>query len=265
MKVAIAGLGAIGRAVAGRLHKGLPGLALAAVAVGQKEKARSWLQAEGIATSIASAEDLPGCADVIVECAPSAIFEQVIRPSIIAGKTALILSTGALLQRPDLIDLAAARGARLVLPSGGLLGLDAVLAAAEGIIHSVRMITRKPPAGLAGAPYLMQNGISLEGLTAPLRVFSGTAREAVAGFPANVNVVATLSLAGIGPDRTSIELWADPAIARNCHRIEVQSDSARFAVETELLPSENPKSSRIVALSVIAALRKLTASLRIGT
>lgn len=243
----------------------MPGLALSAVAVGQKEKALGWLESEGIATSIVSLEALPEHADVLVEAAPSSVFQRVLQPWIDAGKTAVVLSSGALLHKPELVELAKARRARLVLPSGGLLGLDAVLAAAEGVIHSVRMTTRKPPGGLLGAPHLKQNGISLDGLRTPLRVFSGTAREAVIGFPANVNVVATLSLAGIGPDRTFIEIWADPTVTRNCHKIEVDSDSARFTVDTEVLPSDNPKTGRIVALSVVAALRKLTTSLRVGT
>jgi aspartate dehydrogenase len=127
------------------------------------------------------------------------------------------------------------------------------------------MTTRKPPRGLAGAPYLVKNGISVEGLKAAKCVFAGTAREAAAGFPENVNVAAALSLAGIGPDRTTIEIWADPDVTRNCHYIEVEADSARFSFSIENIPSENPRTGRIVALSVIAALRKLGAPLRVGT
>ncbi|HUG79286.1 MAG TPA: aspartate dehydrogenase [Burkholderiales bacterium] len=265
LKVAIAGLGTIGRTVARSLNRGMQGLELAAAAVGDREKARAWLEKEGISTPLVGLEELPERADIIIEAAPASVFERVIRPALDAGKTAVVLSSGALLRKPELVELANAKGARLVVPSGGLLGLDAVLAAAEGTIHSVRMTTRKPPGGLVGAPHLEKNGISLEGLKEPLRVFSGTAREAVAGFPANVNVVATVSLAGIGPERTTIEIWADPTVTRNCHKIEVESDSARFTVETEVLPSENPKTGRIVALSVVAALRKLTSTLRIGT
>jgi aspartate dehydrogenase len=74
-----------------------------------------------------------------------------------------------------------------------------------------------------------------------------------------------LALAGIGPERTTIEIWADPSVERNCHRIEVDSDSARFTLAIENIPSENPKTGRITALSVLAALRKLHAPLRVGT
>jgi aspartate dehydrogenase len=138
-------------------------------------------------------------------------------------------------------------------------------AAAEGTIHSVRMVTRKPIEGLLGAPHLVENNIKIEGITEPLRIFEGTAREAAKGFPANLNVAVALSLAGIGPDKTRVEIWADPTVTRNTHRIEVDSDSARFSMGIENIPSENPKTGRITALSVIACLRKQRASLRIGT
>src|SRR5205085_858788 len=128
-----------------------------------------------------------------------------------------------------------------------------------------RMITRKPPRGLAGAPYLVANGNSVEGLNEPKLVFSGNARTAAAGFPANVNVAAALSLAGIGPDRTVVEIWADPTVERNCHRIDVDSDSAKFVLTIENIPSENPRTGRITALSALAALRKLHALIRDGT
>ena len=106
---------------------------------------------------------------------------------------------------------------------------------------------------------------SVEGLNTAKLVFSGTARQAAAGFPANVNVAAALSLAGIGPDRTMIDIWADPAVSRNCHSIEVDSDSARFTLSIENIPSENPKTGKNVALSVIAALRKMHSPLAVGT
>jgi aspartate dehydrogenase len=146
-----------------------------------------------------------------------------------------------------------------------LIGLDAVRAAAEGDIRSVKMVTRKPPAGLDGAPYLVANGISVTGLNAPKRVFAGSAREGARGFPANVNVAAALSLAGIGPDRTQLEIWADPTIDRNTHRIEVDADVARFSMTIEGIPSANPRTGRIVAPSVVAALRGLVATLKVGT
>ena len=265
MRIAIAGLGTIGRTLARRLADGVPGLALTAVAARDEEKARGWLDEEGIEVPIVALDDLPAHADLAVECAPAAIIEKICRPMLQAGKQVMVLSCGALLPRPELMELAKQHGGRIVVPTGGLLGLDAVAAAAEGTIQSVKMTTCKPPNGLAGAPHLVNNGISVEGLNEPKLVFSGTARAAAAGFPTNVNVVAALALAGIGPDRTMIDIWADPEKTRNCHTIEVEADSARFTLAIENVPSDNPKTGRIVALSVIATLRKLAAPLRVGT
>ncbi len=265
LKVGIAGLGTIGKAVAERLIRGMPGLSLTAIATRNTAAAEQFLRerhAEAILT------DLPGLAplcDVIIEALPAAAFDAVAEPALKAGRTFIVISVGTLLARPGLEELAARHGGRIVVPTGALLGLDAVQAAAQGEIHSVRMVTRKPPRGLMGAPYLVANNINLEGLVAPLKVYEGSAREAVIGFPANVNVAAALSLAGIGPDRTTIEIWADPALERNHHAIFVESDSASFSMEISNIPSENPKTGRITALSVIAALRKLQAPISIGT
>ena len=210
-------------------------------------------------------EALEPAADMVIECAPAAALRTIVQPFVAAGKTALVLSAGALLEHWDLVEVARQSGGQIVVPTGALIGLDAVTAAAEGVIHSVRMVTRKPVAGLVGAPYLVANKIDIAGLREPRKVFDGTAREGARGFPANVNVAAALSLAGIGPDRTMLEIWADPALDRNTHRIEVEADSASFTMSIANVPSENPKTGRITALSVIACLRKMNAPLRVGT
>ncbi len=263
--VAIAGLGAIGRELAAKLAAGIPGITLAAVATGNRDKGAAFLATVGAAPPLVDAAALAAHAELIIECAPPAVFEAIARPALSAGRKLMVLSVGRLLDVPDLVDLARARGGQIIVPSGALLGLDAVTAAAEGEIRSVRMVTRKPVRGLVGAPYLVEHGIRIEGITAPLRVFSGTAREAARGFPANLNVAVALSLAGIGPDRTTIEIWADPALTRNTHRIEVDADSASFSMTIENVPSDNPKTGRITALSAIAALRKIASPLRVGT
>jgi aspartate dehydrogenase len=267
MKIALAGLGAIGGAVARRvLADGIPGIQLVAVSARDHDKARATLKAmNGGAVPIVGLADLAGMADLVIECAPAALMDEIAQPVLRAGKKLLVLSAGALLPRPELLELAKKHGGQIIVPTGALLGLDAVCAAAEGQIHSVQMTTRKPPNGLSGAPYLVENRIQVDDVREPLRVFSGSARDAAKGFPANVNVAVALSLAGIGPDRTRIDIWADPTVTRNTHRIQVESDSARIDMTIENIPSENPKTGRITALSVIAALRKILAPLRVGT
>ena len=155
IRIAIAGLGAIGRKVARELADGIPGLVLSAIATGDRAKAQAWLDREGIACPVVSLDELPAHADLALECAPAAILGDICLPMLNAGKRVMVLSASALLPRPDLADVARAKGGQIIVPTGALLGLDAVSAAAEGRIESVQMITRKPPNGLAGAPYLI--------------------------------------------------------------------------------------------------------------
>jgi aspartate dehydrogenase len=264
-RVAVAGLGAIGADVVRALDRGIDGLMLVAVSASSPEKHRGWLAELKSAPDVVPIERLAEVADIVVECAPSKVVRSIVAPVVERGKTAVVLSVGALLQNEDLVDLAKAHGGQIIVPTGALIGLDAVTAAAVGTIHSAKLVTRKPVAGLIGAPHLVEHDIRIEGITAPLRVFEGSARDAAKGFPANLNVAVALSLAGIGADRTRVEIWADPTVTRNTHSIEVDADSARFSMTIENIPSENPKTGRITALSVIACLRKLRASLRVGT
>lgn len=263
LKVGVAGLGAVGREVAKRLIAGIPGLQLAAVSARDHAKARRIVPDETV--KILDAGGLAESCDVIVEGLPPAEFRNFAVPAIDRGRIFIPLSVGKLLENWDLVGRARERGARILVPTGALLGLDAVRAAAEGTIHSVTMVTRKPPEGLAGAAYLVERNISVDNLKEPLKVFDGSAREGARGFPANVNVAAALSLAGIGPDKTKLQIWADPTVSRNTHRIEVDADTVRFSMTIENVPSENPRTGRVVALSVVAQLRGLVSELKVGT
>jgi len=252
--------------VAEHLDRGIDGLALVAVAARDTARAAAAMAGFARPVPVLPLAQLGDEADIVIECAPAALLREIAEPALAHSRTVIVLSCGALLDNLDLVDLAGRSGGRIIVPTGALLGLDAVIAAAEGNISSVTMITRKPPRGLLGAPYLEANGIEVTGLTAPKRVFSGTARAAARGFPANVNVAAALALAGIGPDRTSVEIWADPTVTRNIHRIEVEAEAARLSMQIENVPSaENPRTGRLTALSVIAALKKLVSPLAIGT
>lgn len=266
LSVGIGSFGTIGRQVARLLDEGgIPGLSLGLVSARNRQRAADRMAGFRQPVPVVDLADLARC-DVVLEAAPAEVFEQIAVPAIEAGRLFLPTSVGALLPRMHLVERARETGARIIVPTGALLGLDAVRAAAEGTIHSVKMVTRKPPRGLAGAPHLVQHNISVEGLTEPKKVFEGSAREGAIGFPANVNVAAALSLAGIGPDRTRLEIWADPGVDRNTHHIEVESDSARFALDIATIPTEeNPRTGKITALSVIACLRGLTQTLKVGT
>lgn len=263
MKIGIVGLGSIGAAVATRIA---PPLELVAVAGRESQAAAAKCAALGLRAPTTDLAALVAASDVVVDCAVAASFRTVAEAGLAAGRILVTVNAAALLDHLDLVELAAAEGGRIVVATGALLALDAVAAATLGRIESVTMRNRKPPKGLAGAPYIVENGIDLAAITAPICVFRGTAREAAKGFPANVNVAAALSLAGAGPDQTMVEIWADPTLTRNVHEFDLVSDSVSFSVRTEGLPSpDNPKTSAIVPLSVLATLQRLASPLRIGT
>jgi len=265
MRVAIAGFGAIGRVVAEHLDRGMDGIELAAISA--RDAARAKLAMAGFTrpVPVVSLARLGDEAELVVECAPAAVLRDIAEPALAAGRMLIVLSCGALLDNFDLVELARRQGGRILVPTGALLGLDAVQAAAVAEISRVHMITRKPPNGLDGAPYLVERGISLKNLDKPMKIFDGTAREGALGFPQNVNVAAALSLAGVGPEKTRLEIWADPTLTLNTHRIEVDADTARFSMTIENVPSENPRTGKIVALSTVATLRGLTSPLKVGT
>jgi aspartate dehydrogenase len=264
-RVAVAGLGTIGRSLVSRLAAGVPGVELVAVAARDRAKAEATLREIGVDVPVTAVDELEPLADLVIECAPGHLLPRIAEPMLRAGKEVVVLSAGALLEHPHLLDLAASHGGTISVPTGALLGLDAVGAAAEGEIRSLRLTTRKPPAGLVGAPGIEASGLDLATLTEPVRVFAGTAREAARDFPANLNVAAALSLAGPGPDHTEVEIWADPAVTRNTHTIVMESDVADVTMTIENVPSENPRTGRITAPSVISLLRKRAAHLRVGS
>ena len=266
-RIAVGGLGTVGFEVARRIDAGeLEGLTLCAVSARDHSRARNRMREFRSPVEVVVAGDLAGHADIVVESAPAAVFREIAEPVVRAGKVLVPISVGALLDHADLIQTAHATGGQIVVPSGAVMGLDAVRGAAESGIESVTMITRKPPDGLAGAPYLVEHGIEVSGLDAPLKVFDGSARDAARGFPANVNVAAALGLAGVGAEQTRLEIWADPGVTRNTHEIRLDAETVRFRLRIENVPSrENPRTGRSVAPSVIATLRRFIAPLVVGT
>lgn len=264
-RVAIASLGAVGLKLAQVFDDGFDGYQLTAVTARDRDAAAARVAGFKTPPAVVPIEELESRADLVIECAPAEFFSDIAEPFLRAGKTVVALSAGAVIRNEHLLTIAAENGGRIMVPSGALLGLDAVAAAAQGKIDSVRMITRKPVRGLLGAPHLETHGIEISGITAPMKIFDGSAREAAVGFPANLNVAVALSLAGIGPDRTQLEIWADPELERNTHQIKVVSDSAHFRMEIENIPSENPKTGRITAQSVLALLSKMNSPLQVGT
>ena len=266
MEIGIVGLGAIGRQLCRALDEGIAGLRLAGATARDREKAERFLEGLHSPAPFLSLDDLIQASDLVIEASTQAHLREEIAPKALgAGKDLVVLSCGGLLGRQDWVDLAAAKGCRIIVPSAAIAGLDGVKGARVGAIESVTMETRKPPRGLAGAPWIEQQRIDLGAITRETLIFEGTATEACRAFPANVNVVAALSLAGIGPEKTRIRIFAAPEQPVNRHRITVRGEFGRLSIEIENAPSENPRTGKLSYMSTIALLRDLGATLRVGT
>lgn len=257
----------MGAAVGIALDRGqIPGCELAAISVRDPIKAAQFNEKLQSPVPSMSFEDLADACDCVLEALPPAAFETVALPVLRAGKILIVMSGSQLLGRDDLVEMASSSGAKIMLPSGAMLGLDALKAVAVGVIHSVVIETRKPPQSLTNAPYIVRNGIDLNALTEKYLVLAGSVVDIAKEFPANVNVAAALSLAGIGPELTRLEIWADPALQFNTHTVRVETDSSNFSMSIQNKPSaENPATGIITAQSVIALLRQFTNTLQIGT
>jgi aspartate dehydrogenase len=270
LTVAVAGLGAVGLPVAEALLQGrLQGLQLSAVSASSPQSAASKLAHLGShPVPCLPTKQLAERADVVVEALPPSEFAEVAGPALSAGKTLIALSVTQVLRNQDWLQrLTRDHGGRVLIPTGALCGLDAVRAATEGgHVRSVVMQTRKPPASLQNAPFVKEQGLDLFGLQEPMRLYAGSVNDAAERFPANVNVAVALALAGIGPEATQYELWADPNVERNTHSFSVLSDESDFQVQVAGVPSAtNPATGALTPLSTIATLRGLVAPLRVGT
>jgi len=267
MKVGIAGLGAIGLRVAQELDQGgIPGCQLAGICARTEDRAAEANSHLSTPAPVYTLDTIADHCDIVVETLPPQMFEDLARPTIEAGKTLVVLSASQLLGQQALIDRAAKTGATIAIPTGAILGLDAIKAVAEGQVTSVVIETRKPVAGLIKAPYVRDQQIDLTGLEEPMQIIAGPVVDIAQHFPANVNVAVAVSLAGIGPEKTRMEVWADPALTRNLHTVRVTSDSSDFTMSIENRPTdENPATGKITALSVIAWLRQRVATLQVGT
>ena len=205
-------------------------------------------------------------ADLIIEAASQTIALPVAQRALEQNKQVIILSIGGLLTWNGLSLVLAKTQGKLWIPSGALAGVDGLLAANQGHVRRVTLTTRKPLAGLEGAPYLEKKKIRLSAIKKPTLIFKGNAAEAIRAFPRNVNVAATLALAGLGPRKTQVRIFASPTYRRNQHEVEIEGDFGRIRTEVENLPSAaNPRTSELAILSCLATLKKIFSRVHIGT
>ena len=266
-KIGIVGCGTIGRKMAVELDReSVQGASLVALNSRDMAKAAKFANSLRNPPQMLPLHDLVAISDLVVEAATGDALDEIATTTLNAGKDLMALSCGALLDRDDLFDLAWKNDATIYVPSGAIIGLDGVISATAGRIDSITMVTRKPPDGLRGTPGVEQAGVDIDSITEPTVVYEGDVKEACRLFPANVNVSAALSLAGIGPHKTTIRIYADPTVTRNTHEIIVEGEFGRFWIKIENVPSPtNPKTGVLPALSALATLRKITSHVQIGT
>lgn len=207
--------------------------------------------------------------DLFIEAASQEAVRQYALRTLKAGKDLMIMSVGALVDSKlanEIRHFTKSSKRKVYIPSGAVAGLDGLKAAAVNRIDEVVLKTRKPPRGLMGAPYVEEKKIDLSALKEPTIIYEGPAKEACKLFPRNVNVAAALSLAGIGPEKTKVQIVADPTIQKNIHEIQVKGEFGRLTVRTENVVSPlNPKTSALAVLSAITTLKKITENFQIGT
>lgn len=267
LKIGIIGCGNIGSQLAKAVVRDFKNKAhLSAISDKETKKAIRLSKKFTPPPKVLSISQLIKKSDLVIEAASASISADILRQCVKNKKDVLIMSVGGLLASQKLLAAAAKKRVRVYLPSGAISGIDAIKAASTGKISKVTLTTTKPPHGLEGAPYIIKNKIDLDKIKRKTVIFSGPAAEAVGAFPANINVSAVLSLAGIGPQKTIVRIVADPASRRNIHSIEAEGDFGRLITVTENVPSAaNPKTSQLAVFSAIATIKQILNSVKIGT
>jgi len=267
LRVGIIGCGFIGTELAKLSKRELSDITeLSALYDVRREKAvtlGSFLKCEHAV--VKSADEVFKKSDLIIECASPAAVKPLLERAIKGSKSILIMSVGGLIRGRGLLSKAREKGVNVYLPSGAIAGIDGLKAAKLSAIRKVTLTTRKPPRGLEGAPYLKKKDINLRAIKKETVIFEGNASEAVKAFPKNVNVASVLSIAGLGAKKTKVRIATSPKYRRNTHEIEIEGGFGRISIKAENVPSENPRTSKLAALSAMATLWGIADSVKIGT
>src|SRR3989338_8344591 len=212
---------------------------------------------------VTSIWDLIANSELIIETASKDAVKDIINSKNIdkKGKKLIIMSTGGLIENLD--SFKKIKNCEIYLPSGAIAGLDAIKAV-SGKISSLTLTTTKSIKGLRDALFIKKNNINLDKLKAKKTIFEGNLKEAIEGFPQNINVAATLFLASRFKD-IKVKIIADPDAKTNTHEILCKGDFGEMILKTDNLPSENPKTSYLAVLSAMQALKNIKENVKIGT
>lgn len=268
-RIGIVGAGAIGKEIARAIDNGTVPARLEAIWDRDVQEATEFAASLQSKPKVLPLKELVEASNFVVEAASQAAVREVAIATLSQSRSLMVMSVGAFADR-ELLEtvrsLAKNHHCSIYVPSGAVCGLDGVKSAAVCKIDSVTITTRKPKEGLRGAPFIVKNDIDIDAMTGPTEIFSGPAAVAIREFPANVNVAASLSLVGIGFERTLVRVVVDPTIKRNMHEIEVRGEFGELRTVVENVPSKtNPKTSFLAALSAIATLRQVCEPIKVGT
>jgi len=266
LPVGLIGLGSMGSFVAREIMKGeIPGIRLLAAA--DIRPPSPGLLQELRQHSVSFVQSFEGLGDfpirLVIECANQKVVAESADFFLAKGMDLLLMSVGALVQGSlfsRLTSRAQEKGCRIYLPSGAIGAIDALQAAKLRGLDEVTLTTRKPPQSLSQV-----EGVDLENLKEPRVLYEGPASEAVVKFPQNVNVAATLSLAGLGPEKTRVRVVADPGVHQNIHEIHARGTFGSFEIRLANWPNpDNPKTSLLSCLSVVSLLKRIRETVQMG-
>lgn len=271
MRIGIIGGGEIARLFLKHMARGELGAAAVVAIVGRDGNSRGKAIAaeHGIPYMIGMEALLAARPDVVIEAASHDAVRAYGVPLLERGISFIVLSCGALCDdvlRTQLESAANRSGAMLYVPSGGIGGLDALKAACIAGVDEVEIAVTKPPQAWKDIAYVEALGLNLDRLPGAVVLFEGPARDGVPHFPANVNIAAALSMAGIGFDRTRLKAVADPALKLNTHYITIRGKSGTISIKFESVPfPDNPKTAMLAAYSALAAFKQFNSRVRYGT
>ena len=271
MRVGLIGGGVIARLFLEQSRRGAISDAEVVAVMGRTDLSRGKALAQEFGIAFVTERDklIASRPEIVIEAASHAAVREHVEELLSSGIAVIVLSAGALVDdrlRERLERASARHRALLYVPSGGIGGLDALKAACAAGVDEVTIAVTKPPAGWKSIPYVESLGIDLDRLDGPVTLFDGTAREGVPHFPANVNIAAALSLAGIGFDRTRLTVVADPALKFNTHFIRIRGPTGTIDLRFENLPSpDNPRTAMLAGFSALAAFKQFSSPVRYGT
>lgn len=265
LRVGVYGYGAIGRCVVKRLMEEPTQISLIGVSSFNQRTLANRLDNDNLPVRSFALEELVKEIDVFVDCGRGTNFMSRVKIASKENCSIVTVNAAAVLLNHKELERILTRTRNLIVASGALPGLDGISGLSQGHIKSVLLVTSKPVVALQDAKGFISSGFNAADITKPTKIFSGSPLSAASEFPANANVAAAVALAGAVIENTRVEIWADPDTKYNTHKLTVESAIGCMSVQFEGYPfEENPKTSALTAYSVLAAVKKMNASIVIG-